>query len=261
MNFNFQKDNQSYILNEHLWYDIATGLETNIIINRVFVKKQPHPYNECVKDSSSSFDSELYRTIIAKNITYTQSYCHNLCYQQEVIKKCGCYAKSFDKLNSLSPCLTQSQYTCMSVEYRNFLLNLSAMCTPYCPLECDSMIFQITTTSTGYPSLQYATKYLMNNSLIKSKFPNENLTYDLIKQSVLSLNVFYGDLAYIEYNQRPKTTFADLISNIGGILGVLIGASFLSILEIIEVLIEVLNFLFSRTKVFEISKPAKISNT
>jgi len=241
-------------LDDHLWYDIGTGLETNIIINRVFIKKQPHPYNNCIKDGSSSFDSELYRTIITKNITYTQSYCSNLCYQQEIIKRCGCYIKSFDKLNSLNPCLNQSQLTCVTNLYGKFLENFSQICTPYCPLECDSMIFQITTSSTGYPSFQYATKYLMNNPLIQSKFPNENLTYDLIKQSVLTLNVFYGDLSYTEYNQRAKTILTDLISNIGGILGVYIGASFLSILEIFEVVVEVLIHSISKTKVSLFSK-------
>ena len=128
------------------------------------------------------------------------------------------------------------------------------MCTQYCPLECDSMIFQMTQSSASYPSIQHASKALMNNAIIQSKFPNKNLTYDLIKQSVLRLNVYYSDLSYMEYSQRAKTTLIDLVSNIGGIVGVFIGASFLSILEIAEVLIEVLSIFFTRNKVFNIAK-------
>ena len=222
------------------------------MLNRVFVKKQPYPYNNCIKDSSSSFDSELYRTIIAKNITYTQNFCFSLCFQQGVIKKCDCYARSYDKLNGLKPCSNQSQLTCVSYFYAFFVTNMKELCTQYCPLQCDSMIFQITTIASSYPSIQHATSDLMSNSLIKSKFINENLTFDLIKQSVLSLNVYYADLSYMEYSQKAKTTLIDLVSNIGGITGVFIGASFLSILEIFEALIEVLTIFFSRNKVSNI---------
>ena len=131
---------------------------------------------------------------------------------------------------------------------------MKEMCTQYCPLECDSMIFQVTQSLANYPSIQHATNDLMYNTIIQSKFPNKNLTYDLIKQSVLSLNVYYSDLSYMEYSQRAKTTLLDLVSNIGGIVGVFIGASFLSILEIAEVLIEVLSIFFTRNKVFNIAK-------
>ncbi len=135
---------------------------------------------------------------------------------------------------------------------------MKELCTQYCPLECDSMIFQIATTAATYPSIQHATSDLMNNSIIKSKFINESLTYDLVKQSVLSLNVYYADLSYMEYSQRAKTTLIDLVSNIGGIAGVFVGASFLSILEIFEALIDVLTIFFSRNKVSMIqNKPKK----
>jgi hypothetical protein len=70
----------------------------------------------------------------------------------------------------------------------------------------------------------------------------------LIKESVLSFNIYYEDLSYVEYRQSPKTRLADLISNIGGIVGVFIGASFLSFVEIVECAIEVVLILKSAKK-------------
>ena len=79
----------------------------------------------------------------------------------------------------------------------------------------------------------------MNNSILKSKFPEVQLTYDLIKQSVLALNVFYDNLAYTEITQQPKMQIFDIISNVGGLLGLFIGISFLSVIEIFEIIFEI----------------------
>jgi hypothetical protein len=51
--------------------------------------------------------------------------------------------------------------------------------------------------------------------------------------------VYYEDLKYTLISQSPKTDTLSLISNIGGILGLLLGISFLSFIEILEIIIEI----------------------
>ena len=53
------------------------------------------------------------------------------------------------------------------------------------------------------------------------------------------MNVFYSELKYTEIMQQPKATLVDLICGIGGILGLFVGASFLSIIELLEASIAV----------------------
>jgi hypothetical protein len=52
----------------------------------------------------------------------------------------------------------------------------------------------------------------MTNPIIKSKFQNETLTYDLLKQSVLSLSVYYDQLDYTQISKDAKLEIVDLVS-------------------------------------------------
>ena len=116
-------------------------------------------------------------------------------------------------------------------------------------MECYSITYSVTTGSSNYPSYNYALDSLMNNPIIKSKFQNETLTYDLIKQSVLSLNVYYDHLAYTHISKDAKLESVDLASNIGGLLGLFLGMSFLSFAELIEMIIDVVIIILKRSKV------------
>ena len=92
----------------------------------------------------------------------------------------------------------------------------------------------------------------MNDPRITSKFPNETLTYDLIKQSVLSLNVYYDQLSYTQISKDAKLDLVDLISGIGGLLGLFLGMSFLSFAEFIEIILEALVISLNEPKISSI---------
>ena len=63
----------------------------------------------------------------------------------------------------------------------------------------------------------------MNNSKIISKFSNDSLTLENVKKSVLAVNIYYKNLYYTFTNEQAKYEFSDLISSIGGILGLYTG--------------------------------------
>ena len=83
------------------------------------------------------------------------------------------------------------------------------------------------------------------------KFSND---YSLLKPSVLSLEIFYNfDTKIIDYN--VKCSIHDIISDIGGILECFLGASLISMVEIIELLIEIVFKILNRkTKPVQIQK-------
>jgi len=73
----------------------------------------------------------------------------------------------------------------------------------------------------------------------KSYFSYEYKTYEEVHKSFYSINVFYADLKYTVITDSPKTTFADLVSNLGGILGVFLGSSLVSLFEFVEFFIQI----------------------
>ena len=61
-----------------------------------------------------------------------------------------------------------------------------------------------------------------------------------LKGNEIKILVYYESLKYTLISQQPKTQLLNLIPNIGGALGLFIGISFLSFIEIIELFIEII---------------------
>jgi len=68
----------------------------------------------------------------------------------------------------------------------------------------------------------------------------------LSSDNITAIYVFYEDLKYTLISQQPKLQFIDLISNIGGSLGLFVGISFISFLELFEILIEIIFIYFEK---------------
>ena len=81
---------------------------------------------------------------------------------------------------------------------------------------------------------------------IKNYFKNSwpVLTLEDIRKNYYYLNIYYSDLKYTNISEKPMSSIFDIVSNIGGILGLFIGISFLSFAELLELLMEILFILF-----------------
>jgi len=202
---------------------IAPGFNNEISIKKTFTNKLGEPYNDCIKDVKSidSFDSDLFRYIIqSTNYSYRQTDCFDYCIGREINKQKNLTNKIDHWMNLL-------QYpTNFTVDlYLKLIKNniIGSKCVKECPEECDSI------------------SYDMFHSF--SKLEN-NKNIDDLNDCIYS-TIFYEKLSYTLIDQIPKTNALDLISNIGGNLGLFIGVSFLSFAEIIELFIEILFILKS----------------
>ncbi len=120
-------------------------------------------------------------------------------------------------------------------------------CKNECPLECDSSRFILKRSFSRYPTPRYADN-LINSTFLKNIFLNYKSNTSLIHSSLLSFGVYYSDLIYTEINQLEKYSPFDLICNIGGTLGLFIGASVLSFFEIIETILNIF-YIFYKYKI------------
>ena len=82
----------------------------------------------------------------------------------------------------------------------------------------------------------------MKNPIIQAKYASDlsKLDYDSLKRNLVQIWVSYSDLGYDHYVEIAKTEVIDLVSNIGGTLGLFLGMSFLSIAEILDILLQIL---------------------
>lgn len=225
--------------------EVTPGFSTNLIINRAFSSRLAEPYNKCIKNVSfeSAFDSELFRSTfkLAKSI-YSQKDCLDICLSQRLLLECNVtsqisnteyiFAKFYRNLTINE---------CFDNVWNDYLLqNINEKCLPYCPLECDSVSYQIATSFSKFPNEHYA-KILMESPIVKSKFPDShNITFDDLLNNMIAFNVHYENLKYTSIREVAKMDWVDLVSNIGGILGAFIGISLLSFFEIVEFLLEII---------------------
>lgn len=121
-----------------------------------------------------------------------------------------------------------------------FSNDIQQLCQSRCPLECESIKYNMYSSESDYPSKAYAS-LLMQNPLIRSKYASNpsDLTYDSLKRNLVQISVYYGDLGYQKFEELEKTRVGDLISRIGGTLGLFLGMSFLSFVEIIDILLQI----------------------
>ena len=67
--------------------------------------------------------------------------------------------------------------------------------------------------------------------------------------NTVSFAAFYKSLKYTIIEQKQEVELSDLISNIGGVIGVFLGISFLSFVEVFELLFEIMTAYFENPKI------------
>lgn len=151
----------------------------------------------------------------------------------------------FRNKKNVEPCQTLANISCFSFQYQAFFNgNLNELCSNQCPPECDSVFYIPSVSASQYPSKVYGS-YLLKNPKIISKFKNRtNLTLQDLKDNMIYLSVFYQELNYRTFYEVSKMEIIDLVSNVGGTLGLFLGMSFLSFIEIVDLIFNILICLF-----------------
>ena len=203
---------------------VNIGFSYLLAIDRTKEKKKPKPYSQCYEDP---IEFEKNKTIINyilynKNESYSQVKCLELCFDLYYIQNNTCNCPEA-KLGSVwLDCWINREKekdSCTYTTKNNFYqTKIVDYCSQFCPLECNHDSFSFTLSSDDYIRHNASTEVL----------------------------IYYRSLKYTSIKQKEKVTIFDLISNLGGSLGLFIGLSFVSLFEIIEILMEVVFIVFRR---------------
>ena len=225
--------NQSFPPSASSAIRIEMGKETNIAVERTFTTNQPSPYTEC--QDLSSFQSELYNLVLKSNYSYRQTDCFDLCLQREIINTCGCYWTKYTRMYDAEPCLNVTQFECIYYISNDFE---QEKCSSECPLECNSVTYHYSLSSLSFPSQSFYNKFYSDPIYINvtMKYGINISTLESFQKYYLMLNVFYPYLEYTQITETAKFTWIDLLSQIGGSLGMFLGFSIFHLIEIVEIL-------------------------
>jgi len=192
---------------------VAAG-ENQVRVERVFYSK----ISNCF-DSSKLYnhDSDFVKYFFRTNKTYFQKDCLDLC---ALVLACNCTEDVVDYTH----CLNRQNYDC--IFKRNSSLFATSMrpakCYEKCPYECETVIYKL--------SQSYLGRYIEKNI------------------SKIKLSIYYPELEYVFASQLTKVSWIDLISSVGGVLGLFMGISFFTLIEILAILSEVFGEFISKNK-------------
>jgi hypothetical protein len=176
-----------------------------------------------MKDLSKfPLNKKIINHIQSSKNAYRQTDCLALCFEVLYLKENPCNCTSTSLGNVWTDCWIkkekQSNDGCSWRYKKNFFKeSILKNCQEYCPQECESISYSVSKDSAFYLGT--------------------------------ILYVYFDSLRYTSITELRKTDEFDFISNIAGILSIFIGASFVSLLEITEIIIEIFFILFQKKKI------------
>ena len=225
---------------------ISSGSYNYFRFNRLYDQKLEIPYNDCYKNvSESMFNKTIINTLKKQaNRGYTQDSCIPLCRSllYNELTQCNCTLPNVDTdvaFCLFSPFNTEDQRKCVRTFLDSF--DVQICFDNYCPLECDQFTYDVTLNSQAVVANGNISNFNWFND-----HPNNYafLKYENFSKNFYSIYVYTEHLKYTYIYQTPKIEMFGLISGIGGILGLFLGISCISTIEIFEISFKLANAYF-----------------
>ncbi|XP_059164359.1 degenerin-like protein unc-105 [Physella acuta] len=229
---------------------INPGTQTLIGLRMVKITRLGEPYGPCI--STSTFE-------VKYGIKYTRNACQRICEQQQIIDTCQCVDALHPQLiiymnaTNVQPCNNITQMMCVTeVEFNYNASEDKCGCASPCrwvvclqvgrvpaggSCVCSESLYEKTISPRQWPSPSFAS--ILLESICQDRSPEtcsklRNMSDNELLGEFVKLNIFFEDLNYEELSEQADYTSVNLLSDIGGTIGLWIGLSVLSLFELIH---------------------------
>ncbi|KAH9513271.1 hypothetical protein Btru_034517 [Bulinus truncatus] len=237
---------------------VGPGFVTSIAARRVESRRQPFPQGSCVSLS----DNIAYSTIFSSyGYTYTDNACKKSCYQKKVFRSCNCCDIDYpcvkqilqeddsmvelgDNISNIFICNSSNTESmkCVSQVEKSFWTD-DMGCANQCPPACDQIRYSTVVSMGVWPSNKFMAHF---RHKINGTSEYKNTSSEYIQNNFLKLQIYYEVLNYVLIETNPAYDWNKLLSDIGGQLGLWLGCSLLTALEVIQFGLEITVFIFRK---------------
>ncbi|XP_011408196.1 PREDICTED: acid-sensing ion channel 5-like [Amphimedon queenslandica] len=208
--------------------DVAPAHAVDVGVRRKASKDETNEA-DCIDSKELPFFSE-YR--------YSQFACRQNAIVENLATSCDCSIhpdRPSSGPYSSTPHCTFDKGCCVLEQYQTFNPELA------CPLPCYFPYYEHTASYSSFPNGRYL-NYLVEET---------NMSVDYIKDNFLSINVFVDDLQLTTTITKYTFGVAELLGEIGGQMGLFLGISIISIVEVVVLFLDELKRLFCTKKMRE----------
>jgi len=197
-------------------YAVSPGFTTYMELRKRQVTNLPHPYRtNCGMPKLRFFDS------------YSKSKCFLDKLTRYVVKQCQCrdwFMPGGDE--GIPVCDFAASKSCMWPAWEHFQDNK----LDKCPVACESVEFSAQLSYASYPANTYADLLAKNRNMTGTVV--ENRQY--LRDNLLELRIYYESLTFSDVKQVPSYDLYSLLGDVGGQIGLFLGASLLTLVEYLD---------------------------
>ncbi|OCT57718.1 hypothetical protein XELAEV_18003176mg [Xenopus laevis] len=198
---------------DQLGFGVAPGFQTFVSCQQQELVYLPRPWGDCRSDP---LDSPYFKT-------YSITACRIDCESRYIFEKCKC--RMVHMPGNATVC-SPDQYECADSQLDFLVEEDNTYCV--CDTPCRTVRYGKELSMVKIPSKASA-RYLARKY---------NKSEQYIAENILVLDIFFEALNYETIEQKKEYEMAGLLGDIGGQMGLFIGASILTILEIFDYLYE-----------------------
>uniref|UniRef100_A0A914UN08 Uncharacterized protein n=1 Tax=Plectus sambesii TaxID=2011161 RepID=A0A914UN08_9BILA len=183
------------------------------------------PYGSCSSEVEDRY-----------HYSYSTLACHNVCKQDATLISCGCLDPTLPLYEGMKICdintIAGEERECHQAVVEAFAEGRES-CD--CPVPCVDTQYGIDYSMAKWPNNAFADQ-ILNKTLFfaKDSDGNENKSYPL--SDLVAVKVFFKEIGKTIYQEEAIYTLAHYLTFVGGISALMIGASIISIFEILELL-------------------------
>ncbi|ESN94081.1 hypothetical protein HELRODRAFT_180249 [Helobdella robusta] len=202
---------------------VNLGEEVNVALSATKTIRQPAPYGTC-RDLPD----------------YDQTGCELKCLAEIIIKNCGCRPIHMEEIGNESICDYFEENSCVVTvigDYYVGKLNDTILCS--CPPMCNEINYETSITGSRF------SRYIFD--VIKKRMA-ENETQEDFQENAVVVRIYFSSLQYTKITTVVAYSVMALLSDLGGTFGLLLGSTFLTLVEVFELLWDLFLYVLLKKK-------------
>ncbi|ESN94076.1 hypothetical protein HELRODRAFT_180244 [Helobdella robusta] len=200
-------------------FKVGAGQSVNVDVSVIKISRQKPPYGTCTDEEN-----------------YNQVDCEWKCFNREVVKVCNCRPIYMKAIGNESVCDYYDERCCADKFFDDFYFqNLNQEFSCHCPPACNEIM---------YPAFVTGARY--SNNILAHLSSVSKYSQKYIKENIVSVNVYLSSMQYTKLVTTAGYSVMSLLSDLGGALGLVLGSTFLTLIEIVEMLHEFIVYNFAK---------------
>ncbi|KAM3718505.1 Degenerin-like protein [Dirofilaria immitis] len=207
-------------------YNAPTGFLSSFGVRMKKFNRLVPPHGQCLKESKRNVES------IYPGFNYSIEGCHRSCNQKEVVRICGCANPAYPIPKAAKTCKVTDHIAreCIKNATLHFsrLISEGNLTDCVCHQPCSEVNYEVTYSAARWPS---------GTTKVMECISTDDLCMERYRKNAAMIQIFYEELNYETLTETPAYTLTSALADLGGLTGLWIGASVVSLMEIVALIV------------------------